>query len=311
MSGFHMPVLCQTALDMLITSRDGTYVDATLGGGGHSEALLQMLQPAARVIGIDRDRESVATARSRLSDKPGFEAIQSRFSFLRAVLQERGIRQVDGILLDLGVSSWQLDHGPRGFSHRFESTLDMRMNQADGTSAMTVVNKWPERALSDALYTYGEEPRARRIAAAITRKRPVTTTTDLAGIVRAAVPRQQEAKTVARVFQAVRIAVNEELRELETVLLEARHVVATGGRLVVISYHSLEDRRVKRVMRAGNLKGEVVRDLYGRPLVPWHPLTKRPITACDKEVACNHRARSAKLRAAQRIRMLGSNNTSS
>ncbi len=309
LAAFHTPVLCHTVLELLVTAKDGVYVDATLGGGGHSAALLAALAPGARVIGIDCDAEAIEAARVRLQAASNFVALRGNFSSLPAMLETQGIRQVDGLVLDLGVSSHQLDHAQRGFSHRYGGALDMRMNQQTGTRAAVLINEWPPEALAKALFRWGEEPRARRITQAIVKARPITTTTALASIVRSAVPARHEAKTLARVFQAIRIGVNGELQELESVLKQAPDVVKVGGRFVVISYHSLEDRRVKRVMRHGNLAGEPIRDLYGRSLSPWRALLKKPATAGQDEMRHNPRARSAKLRAATRIRIPGSNTT--
>ncbi len=308
-AAFHTPVLCHTVLELLVTAKDGVYVDGTLGGGGHSAALLAALTPAARVIGIDCDAQAIEAARVRLQAASNFMALRGNFSRLTAMLENQGIRQVDGLVLDLGVSSHQLDHAPRGFSHRYEGALDMRMNQQAATRAAEIINEWPPEALAKALFRWGEEPRARRITQAIAKERPITSTTALASIVRRAVPARHEAKTLARVFQAIRIGVNGELQALESALKQAPDVVKVGGRLVVISYHSLEDRRVKRVMRHGNLTGDPVRDLYGHSLSPWRALLKKPAMAEEDEVRRNPRARSAKLRAAARIRIPGSNAT--
>ena len=309
MAVFHTPVLCHTALEWLVTAADGVYVDATLGGGGHSAALLTRLAPGAQVIGIDRDAEAVRAASARMNGAQGFVALQGTFGNLVAMLKAVGIHRIAGLLLDLGVSSRQLDHGPRGFSHRLEAPLDMRMDQTHGSPAADIVNDWDQQALADTLLTWGEEPRAYRLAEAIVRQRPIATTTALAHVVRETVPARHRAKTLARVFQALRIAVNKEMQELEAVLTQAHNIVAVGGRMVAISYHSLEDRRVKRVMRHGNLAGTPVRDLYGHPLTPWKALLQRPVMAAPQEVRRNPRARSAKLRAAARVCIPGSSDT--
>ena len=306
-SEFHAPVLCNAVMEYLVTDREGFYVDGTLGGGGHSEALLERLSPNARVLGIDRDQDAIGAARARLGKHANFAAVHSTFAGLPYLLHSRDTPKVDGLLLDLGVSSHQLDTAARGFSHRHEAPLDMRMDQGFGDGAHTLVNEWAEDALADVLFEFGEEWRSRRIAKAIVCARPIATTTELAAVVRRSVPMQSEAQSLARVFQAIRIAVNDELKELDAALLQAKDVVSEGGRLVIISYHSLEDRRVKRVMRYGNLKGQPVRDLYGRSLSPWQPLTKKPVTAGAEELARNPRARSAKLRAAERVVALDTN----
>ena len=280
MMSFHTPVLCKEVKELLLTVRGGTYVDATLGGGGHSAAMLKALKPEGRVIGIDRDEQALEAAQSRLGEWPNFEAVHGNFSSLRSLLTSLSVGPVDGLLLDLGVSSHQLDSAERGFSHRRSADLDMRMDQNEGGhSAHTVVNQWPQKALTSMLFEWGEEPRALRIARAIVAARPILATTDLARVVRKSVPVRHESKTLARVFQAIRIAVNEEIEALEAVLDQAPSVVKIGGRMAVLSYHSLEDRRVKRTMRSGNLDGEPVRDLYGNSLSPWRPLLRKPVRA--------------------------------
>ena len=287
---------------MLVTTRHGIYVDATLGGGGHSAALLRKLSPVARVIGIDRDANALKAANERLAAMSNFTALHGRFGNLGTLLKNQSVRQIDGLLLDLGVSSHQLDCAPRGFSHRHKATPDMRMDQQTGAPADKLINEWPLKTLEKTLFTWGEEPQARRIARAIVAARPVRSTTELAAIIRGASPVRHEAKAVARVFQAIRIAVNGEMDELEAVLRQAPELVKIGGRLVVVSYHSLEDRRVKRMIRHGNLAGEPWRDLYGRSLSPWRALLRKPVTASEDEVLSNPRARSARLRAAERVR---------
>ena len=286
---------------MLITQPDGVYVDATVGGGGHSAALLKVLRGGGELIGVDRDPEALREATARLGAAPNFSACHGTFSNLRPMLAFLGHTQIDGLLLDLGVSSHQLDHGPRGFSHRYTAPLDMRMDPSYGPSARALVNSATPQELIRTLYRWGEEPRARQISAAIVRARPVSTTTELAQLVRRNVPVRHEAKAVARVFQALRIAVNQEIAELEAVLQLAPGLIRPAGRLVVISYHSLEDRRVKRMMRDGNLQGEPKRDLYGNSLSPWCMLTRKPVIAPRSEVQQNPRARSARLRAAERV----------
>lgn len=297
---FHTPVLCHAVLEALVTQNAGLYVDATLGGGGHSAALLGRLAPGGSVVGLDQDEAALAEASARLSGDPRFRALYGNFGRLETLLSAEGIAHVDGLLLDLGVSSHQLDMPQRGFSHRLDAPLDMRMDMHMARTAGDIVNTFTEAELRQVLYTWGEESRARSICRAIVRARPLATTTELASVVRGAVPRRHEAKTLARVFQAIRIAVNGELASLESVLEAAARVVRPGGRMVVISYHSLEDRRVKRMFRHGNLQGEPVRDVYGTPINPWRALTRKPVSPSDAEIAANPRARSARLRAAER-----------
>ena len=302
-TGYHAPVLLQTVVEFLVTDPAGVYVDATLGGGGHSAALLDVLAPAGRVIGIDQDADALAAAEERLAfdqEAGRFQTIRGNFQRLDALLEAAGVPVVDGLLLDLGVSSHQFDEAARGFSFQAEAPLDMRMDTRGGLSADEIVNGWDERDLRHVLRAYGEEPRASRIARAIVEARPVATTTELADLVRSVVATRDEVKTLARVFQGLRIAVNRELEVLEDVLAASVQVLRPGGRLVVISYHSLEDRRVKRYLRYGNLEGKPVRDLYGRLIAPFDELTRKPVEADAEEVAANPRARSARLRAAER-----------
>ncbi len=302
-SGYHAPVLCIPVVDALVTDPAGVYVDATLGGGGHTAALLDRLAPAGRVVGIDQDEAALAAARTRLApalEAGRFLAVRGNFGDLEALLAEAGFDTVDGLLLDLGISSHQIDVPERGFSYAAAGPLDMRMDRRRRLTAHEIVNTWEAGALRRVLQAYGDEPRAAQVARAIVQARPLETTEALAAVVRAAVPTREEVKTLARVFQALRIAVNEELAMLEQVLAAAARVLRPGGRIAVISYHSLEDRRVKRVFRHGNLAGRPVRDLYGNPLTPWRELTHRPVTPPAEEVAANPRARSARLRVAER-----------
>lgn len=303
-SDYHVPVLCTAVVDGLVTDRAGLYVDATLGGGGHTAALLEALAPEGRVVGIDRDADALAEATQRLAadaESGRFSTLRGSFADLGTLLDGAGIDRLDGLLLDLGVSSHQFDVPERGFSHRFDAPLDMRMDQRQPTSAADLVDVWDEPDLARVLYEMGEEPRARRIATAIVAARPVATTARLADVVRSAVPMKDEAKSVARVFQGLRIAVNAELAALDAVLDTAAERIRPGGRLVVLSYHSLEDRRVKRFVRAGNASGKAERDLYGNVLAPFRAITRQSITADDTEVAANPRARSARLRIAERV----------
>lgn len=300
---YHAPVLCKTAVERLVKNVDGLYVDGTLGGGGHSSALLDRLSPAGRVIALDRDQEAIDWSTRRLADalKAGrFTAVRSNFVEVESALENLGISLVDGLLLDLGVSSRQVDSADRGFSFRFDAELDMRMDRSAGSSARDLLNQLDESDLSRLLHQFGEEPRARRIARAIVHARPLNSTSDLADIVRECVPRTDETKSLARVFQAIRIAVNDELGALRMVLEAATRVVRPGGRLVVISYHSLEDRLVKRFLRSGNFDGKVERDLYGNTLSTWTPVDRSAVKPDAGEIELNPRARSARLRVGER-----------
>ena len=302
-SGYHVPVLCKNVVDGLVTERTGTYVDATLGGGGHAEALLGVLAKSGRVIGIDQDVDAIESATSRLKDahRAGrFVALRGNFGALGQLLDGEGVDTVHGLLLDLGVSSHQLDTPARGFSYRLEGALDMRMDQRETLTAHRVLNTWPEEELARIFWEYGELRQARRLAADIVASRPVETTHALKEIVGHRVRSRDLFKTLGVVFQAVRIVVNKELDVLEYVLEEAVERIRPGGRIAVISYHSLEDRRVKRFLRAGNWKGEVKRDLYGNEIGPWKLITRKAIKPDPEEIERNSRARSARLRIAER-----------
>ena len=300
---FHAPVLSHDVRTRLVTDPNGRYVDATLGGGGHARALLDVLGPDALVIGIDQDAEALAEAGERLAEarEAGrFRGIQGNFGDLHALLEAEKVLPIDGVLFDLGVSSHQIDDPERGFSFQEEGPLDMRMDPRRGRTARQIVNDWSEADLRSVFYDYGEERRAGSIAHAIIEARPLETTRDLARVIRSRVPPPDEVKTLARVFQALRIVVNSELEVLEQALEQSTDVVRTGGRIAVISYHSLEDRRVKRYLRYGNFDGEPRRDLYGNLVAPWAEVPRGPIEADEDEVEANPRARSARLRIAKR-----------
>jgi 16S rRNA (cytosine1402-N4)-methyltransferase len=300
-----VPVLYKAVVEGLITDPAGCYVDATIGGGGHAAALLDALAPEGRLIGIDRDPEALEAVRHRLTQalaEGRLQLLQGNFADLEPLLDALGIGWIDGLLLDLGVSSHQLDKAARGFSFQAEGPLDMRMDPSGGgPTAQQLLMRWSLQELAEVLRRFGEEPRALKLARAIYEARPIPTTKALAEIVRREVPPKEAAKTLARVFQALRIAVNDELRALEQVLEAATRRIRPGGRLAVISYHSLEDRRVKRFLRYGNLEGQPLRDVYGQLQTPWRPLTRRPIRPSDDEIAANPRARSARLRLAERL----------
>lgn len=299
-SPYHAPVLCKAVLDGLIHKADGVYLDGTLGGGGHSAAILDALDPAGRVIGIDRDPDALEAAVKRI-DSPRFQALAGTFGEMRTLLESAGIFSVDGILLDLGVSSHQIDEAKRGFSYMQEGPLDMRMDKSSEVDAAQIVNTWSVEAIARILRSYGEEPRAYRIAQSLVAARPVESTRALADVVRKSVREKEQIKTLSRVFQALRIAVNNEIEELERALSEGLAILNTGGRMAVISYHSLEDRPVKRFLRYGNFSGTPERDFYGNLLTPWRLVTRKPIEADPSEVTANPRARSARLRIAEKL----------
>ena len=320
---YHAPVLCDATIKYLVTDPAGTYADGTLGGGGHSEALLEVLAPrGGRLISLDRDPDALREASARLERfaAGGHAAfVHANFATLAdrlpAALRALGAGSaaapsappLDGLLLDLGVSSHQLDTAERGFSFMRDGPLDMRMDQTSGGGALTaatILNEWPANEIANVIWRYGEERASRRIAQAIVAARPLGSTADLAAALKAAAPPgppKLASKMAARVFQALRIAVNGELDELDAVLSAAAALVRPGGRLAVLSYHSLEDRRVKRLLRSGTLDGDAPpTDLYGKSLAVWAPVTRQPITASDDEVNANPRARSARLRVGER-----------
>lgn len=290
----HVPVLAEEVVEWLAIRPDGTYVDATYGRGGHSALILERLGPRGRLLGCDRDPEAAADAASRFADEGRFEFVRTSFSGLKERLAERGLLAcVDGLLLDVGVSSPQLDSPGRGFSFTQEGPLDMRMDPDHGESAARWVNRVPERELADVIFRYGEERYSRRIARAIVARRraqPFTRTTDLAEVVARSVPRRERRiHPATRTFQALRIFINRELEELAAVLEASVEILAPAGRLVVISFHSLEDRIVKHFMRDAS-----------RCVPPRLRIVERLVRSGSQEVQANPRARSARLRVAER-----------
>ena len=299
MSEYHIPVLLAESVSALITNPDGTYADATFGGGGHTAAILSRLNGDGRVIAFDRDIDAIQGA---LKD-PRLTLIHNNFRFIENYARHEGV-QFDGVLADLGVSSHQFDTAERGFSFRFEeSPLDMRMNREAGLDAAQVVNTYPEADLERILRLYGEVDGARNMARLIADARSaqaLRTTGDLDRAIGRMLPRGAEHKVLAKVYQALRIEVNQEMRSLEKFLDGACRSLRPGGRLVVITYHSLEDRMVKNFIKAGNVEGNVKEDVFGRIQAPLEAVNRKPILPSEEEIAGNTRARSAKLRIAQR-----------
>lgn len=305
---YHTPVLVDAVLSMLITRRNGVYLDATLGGGGHAEAILSHLSPSGHVIGFDADDDAIRFAAQRLhAFDQRVTMVRTNFRNLQSTCAELGFDQVDGALFDLGVSSFQLDEPSKGFSFRTNDRLDMRMDRSQGIDAEEIVNHYPEEDLAAIFWKYGEERAARRIARAIVRRREqqfFTTTGELATVVQEHVGERFLNKSLARIFQALRIEVNHELESLKEGLRQAIDVLHPGRRIVVISYHSLEDRIVKETFKraaatflpSGN---KLVPDTILEPVLKI--ITKKPLEASLKEVRANPRARSAKLRAAEKI----------
>lgn len=301
---YHIPALCREAVDLLMTDPGGSYVDGTVGGGGHAWEICSRLQGPGRLLCLDADDEALASARERLAPFTGRTVFaRSNFRLLRHVLEDTGWTQVHGILLDLGVSSHQLDAVERGFTFRGDERLDMRMDRRGPVSAWDVVNSYDERRLAGIIHEYGEERNARRIARLIVERRPVETTGALRDVVAVVTPDRFLNKSLARVFQALRIEVNGELDSLRAVLADATDLLLPGGRIVVIAYHSLEDRIVKEFFR----EGSTVHWTPGVPVMPGTEpepplvlLTRKPVVPADSEIEGNPRARSAKMRAAER-----------
>jgi len=297
-SDYHDPVLSQACIQGLSLRPGGIYVDVTFGGGGHSKAILEQLGPDGRLIAFDRDADAWAHA----PRDPRFILVKSDFRWLTNHLRFLKALPIDGLLADLGVSSHQFDKGDRGFSIRFDGPLDMRMDRRAKRTAAELVNSWDEERLAHVLKTYGEVDGARRVAKAIVSARSakrISTTQQLIGAIAPVTPRKDENGFRAQVFQALRIAVNDELGSLEALLKQSAEVIGSGGKLVVISYHSLEDRLVKNWMRAGAFDGEEKKDIYGNRLRPFDPQGKA-IAPTAEEISRNPRARSARLRIAQR-----------
>ena len=300
MMGYHTPVLLNESIDLLAINPSGTYVDVTFGGGGHSREILRHLGPKGRLIAFDRD----ADARRNIIEDERLIFVAEDFQFIEHVLHERGLAPVDGILADLGVSSYQLDTPDRGFSYRFDGPLDMRMNRNEGPTAADLLNDCDEEELVTIFRNYGEIPNHRKLVRTIIQERAVTPilhTKQFEQQIHGCLPRNRQAKYLAQVYQALRIEVNGELESLAALLLGSLNLLKLEGRLVVIAYHSLEDRMVKRFFKSGNLEGKEVKDHFGRLLTPWGKITRRPIQASEAEIEENPRARSAKLRAAKRI----------
>lgn len=301
MTSYHRPVMLEECLEALDIKPSGCYVDVTFGGGGHSKAILKKITDG-KLYAFDQDSD--AKVNSEGINSEAFVFIGANFRFLKRYLKMHGVSGVDGILADLGVSSYQIDEAERGFSTRFEGELDMRMDRNAELSAKEMVNDYSETDLHRILGMYGEVRNAKTLAAAIVSSRinkPINTSGDLKHILSRFAPRGKENKYYAQVFQALRIAVNDELKALEDFLEQSAEVLNPGGRLVVMSYHSLEDRLVKNFMNKGNVFGQEEKDFYGTLLRPLKPINKKPITASSEEVAENNRARSAKLRVAEKI----------
>ena len=273
---YHVPVLLNESIDGLNIKSDGIYVDVTFGGGGHSREILRRLGPKGRLYGFDQDND----AEGNIPDDERFTFVRSNFRYLKNWMRYYEVEKIDGLLADLGVSSHHFDDETRGFSFRWDSPLDMRMNKRAGVTAADFINKAEEEKIADVLYLYGEIRQARRIASQIVKARsekPLLTTGDLLKVVQPLMPHNREKKDLARVFQALRIEINHEMDALKEMLLAASEVLAEGGRLSVITYHSLEDRIVKNVMKSGNVEGKIEQDFYGRISSPFRSVNSKVI----------------------------------
>ncbi|MBI1307267.1 MAG: 16S rRNA (cytosine(1402)-N(4))-methyltransferase RsmH [Bacteroidetes bacterium] len=300
MNEYHVPVMLHECLEALAIKPDGIYVDVTYGGGGHSKEILKRLSDSGRLYAFDQDPDALTS----VPDQKNLIFINHNFQYFKNFLKYYDVQKVDGILADLGISSHQIDEAERGFSFRFDADLDMRMSQSGDLSAYSVVNDYPEENLYKIFKEYGELRYARKLAARIANTRiskPITSTTELASLVDEFVPAKQRNRELAQVFQAIRIEVNQEMAVLENMLKQATEMLAPGGRLVVMSYHSLEDRMVKNFMVYGNAEGTTTEDAFGNTSAPLKILTRKPVMADDEEVERNPRSRSAKLRIAEKL----------
>lgn len=297
---YHIPVLLMPSVDGMNIRPDGTYVDMTFGGGGHSHEILSRLGEGGRLLGFDQDED----AEQNIVNDPHFTFVRSNFRYLHNFLRYHGIEQVDAILADLGVSSHHFDDSERGFSFRFDGMLDMRMNKRAGCTAADIVNTYEEERLADIFYLYGELKNSRKLASVIVKARAtrqISTIGDFLDIIKPLFGREREKKELAKVFQALRIEVNREMEALKEMLYAATEALKPGGRLVVITYHSLEDRMVKNIMKTGNIEGKAEKDFFGNVQTPFRLVNNKVIVPDETEIERNPRSRSAKLRIAEKI----------
>lgn len=304
MSEYHVPVMLNECLEGLQIRPDGVYVDVTFGGGGHSRAILERLGRKGHLYSFDQDKDAEGNIGSFGKDgkaPENFTFVRSNFRYLKNWMRYHGVKQIDGLLADLGVSSHHLDEEERGFAFRFDAPLDMRMNTRAGKTAADVLATYDENEIAKILAVYGELKQAKRMAQAIVKQRnqkPVLTTGDLLEVLKPFINKKAEKKEMAQAFQALRIEVNHEMQALEEMLMQATELLAPEGRLVVMSYHSLEDRIVKNVIRSGHVDGHIEQDFYGRVVAPLKAVNNKIITASEEELDVNPRSRSAKLRVA-------------
>ena len=297
---YHVPALLKESVDGLNVRPNGTYVDVTFGGGGHSREIMRRLGKEGHLLAFDQDMDAYV---NKIEDAR-FIFVHSNFRYLRNFLHYYGVEEIDGLLADLGVSSHHFDDESRGFSFRFDGELDMRMNRNAALKASDVLNDYTESKLADIFYMYGEMRNARLIARAIVKERmaaPINTVQRFLDVLKPFVGKDKEKKDLARIFQALRIEVNDEMDTLRKLLYDAVKVLKPGGRIAILTYHSLEDRIVKNFFKTGNFEGKLEKDFYGNPIVPLRLVNNKVIVASDEEVEANPRARSAKLRIAEKI----------
>ena len=297
---YHVPVLLHESIDGLAIKSGGIYVDVTFGGGGHSKEILRRLDKKAHLYSFDQDPD----AEKNIVNDDRFTFVRSNFRYLKNWMRYYGVDHIDGLLADLGVSSHHFDDETRGFSFRFDAPLDMRMNKRAGTTAAEILNTYDEEQLADIFYIYGELKNARKIASIIAKTRnekKIETTGDLMSATEKLFQREREKKEMAKMFQALRIEVNHEMDALKEMLNGAKDLLGEGGRLSVITYHSLEDRIVKNMMKAGNVEGKIKQDFFGRIETPFRLINNKVIVPSDEELQQNPRSRSAKLRIAEKI----------
>ena len=304
---YHIPVLLNESIDGLNIQPGGIYVDVTMGGGGHSHEILKRLDANAHLYSFDQDADAEANLKQNHGDDllndERFTFVRSNFRYLKNWMHYHGVEQIDGLLADLGVSSHHFDDESRGFSFRFESPLDMRMNKRSSKTAADIVNNYAEEALADIFYLYGELKNSRKIASLLVKARQekkIETTGDFIAVVEPLFKREREKKDLAKLFQALRIEVNGEMSALKELLTSVVDILKSGGRLSVITYHSLEDRIVKNIMKAGNIEGKIEQDFFGRINTPFKLINNKVIVPTDEEQEQNPRSRSAKLRIAEK-----------
>ena len=296
---YHIPVLLHESIEGMHIHPKGIYVDVTFGGGGHSKEILRQMDSESRLFSFDQDPD----AEKNIVDDKRFTFVRSNFRYLHNFLRYYGVEKVDAILADLGVSSHHFDDSERGFSFRFDGKLDMRMNKRAGITAADIVNTYEEERLANVFYLYGELKNSRKLASVLVKARaakPVETIGEFIDLIKPLYGKEREKKELAKVFQALRIEVNQEMEALKEMLYAATEALKPGGRLVVITYHSLEDRMGKNIMKTGNVEGKAVQDFFGNVQTPFRLINNKVITPCDEEVERNPRSRSAKLRIAEK-----------